>query len=219
MVVFGLFLEGEVDAVVVGPVEFGGVVPKEDVILGSECVGAGEDGDGVAERCPGSGGSVDERSSEGGVGVGVDSEVQVFGGLEGVVQVGVDFKGGLVDDGYTSPDSVDAIPKGDLVAVRDGYGDVRHRGVVPPGFGQEGYVRGGGVEQVPELDGVLACGAGVEVCAVEVVDSSPGRFRGSVAGEATDAAGEGSVSAFWGGLEAGGASTGVECEEGAGVVT
>ncbi|KAJ1141408.1 hypothetical protein NDU88_007741, partial [Pleurodeles waltl] len=71
---------------------------------------------------------------------------------------------------------------------------------------------------VPELDGVLACGAGVEEYAVEVVDSGPGRFSGSVAGEATGAAGEWSVGAFRGGLEAGGALTSVECEEGAGVV-
>ncbi|KAJ1138112.1 hypothetical protein NDU88_004503 [Pleurodeles waltl] len=89
----------------------------------------------------------------GGVLVGCEA---VFGGLEGVVRVGVDFEGGFVGDGYSPSDSVGEIPSDDLVAVRDGYCDVGRRVVVPPGFGQEGYVWGGGVEQVPELDGVLA---------------------------------------------------------------
>ncbi|KAJ1090164.1 hypothetical protein NDU88_003299 [Pleurodeles waltl] len=39
----------------------------------------------------------------------------MFGGLEGVVRVGVDLEGGFVGDGYSSSDSVCAIPAGDLV--------------------------------------------------------------------------------------------------------
>ncbi|KAJ1141640.1 hypothetical protein NDU88_007968 [Pleurodeles waltl] len=44
-------------------------VPAEDVVRAGECVGAGQVGDGVAERCCGSWGSIDECSSERVVGV------------------------------------------------------------------------------------------------------------------------------------------------------
>ncbi|KAJ1099859.1 hypothetical protein NDU88_004954 [Pleurodeles waltl] len=74
-------------------------VPEEDVVRGGECVGAGQVGDGFAERCPGSWGSIDEYSSECGVGVGADLKVKEFGGAEGVVQGGFDFEGVFVDDG------------------------------------------------------------------------------------------------------------------------
>ncbi|KAJ1098494.1 hypothetical protein NDU88_003605 [Pleurodeles waltl] len=130
-------------------------VSKEDVVRRGEGVGACKVGNGVTKGGSWSWRSVDESSSEGCVGVRVDPEVKVFSCLEGVVRVGVDLEGGFVEDGYSSSDSVGAISSGDLVAVRDGDGDVWGRGVVPPGFGQEGYVWGGGVEQVPELDGVL----------------------------------------------------------------
>ncbi|KAJ1164006.1 hypothetical protein NDU88_004453 [Pleurodeles waltl] len=115
----------------------------------------------------------------------------------------VDLEGGFVDDGYSSTSSVGAISSGDLVAVRDGNGDVWGRGVVPPGFGKEGYVWGGGVEQVPELDCVLSCGACVEEDAVPVVGVGCCRLRCSVAGEIAGAAGEGSFGVLRGGLEAG----------------
>ncbi|KAJ1204381.1 hypothetical protein NDU88_008159 [Pleurodeles waltl] len=234
-----MFLECEVDAVVVGPVEFGGVaegdvvacgedriervagdveveVSKEDVVRRGKGVGAHEVGNGVTEGGSWSWWSVDERSSEGGVGVRVDPEVKVFSCLEDVVRV--DLEGGFVDDGYSSSDSVGAVSSGDLVAVRDGDGDVRGREVVPPGFDQEGYVWGGGVEQVPELDGVLLSGACVEENAVEVVGVGCCRLPCSVAGEVAGAAGEGAFGVLRCGLEAGCGGAGVEGEEFAGRV-
>ncbi|KAJ1197772.1 hypothetical protein NDU88_001620 [Pleurodeles waltl] len=99
-------------------------IPEEIVVRGGESVGAGQVGDGVAERCPGSWGSIDECSSERGVGVGAELEVKEFGGAEGVVQGGFDFKGGFVDEAYTSSGSVGAVSASDFVSVRDGYGDV-----------------------------------------------------------------------------------------------
>ncbi|KAJ1213301.1 hypothetical protein NDU88_000939 [Pleurodeles waltl] len=133
----------------------------------------------------------------------------------------MDLEGSFVGDGYSSADSVGAISSGDLVAVRDGNGDgdVRGRGVVPPGFGQEGYVWGGAVEQVPEFDGVLSCGACVEEDAVQVVCVGFCWLRCSVAGEVAGAAGKRSFGVLRAGLEAlcGGAR--VEGEEFAGRVT
>ncbi|KAJ1138714.1 hypothetical protein NDU88_005095 [Pleurodeles waltl] len=96
--------------------------------------------------------AVYEGSSEGRVGVRVDLEVEVFGCCESVVRVGVNLEGRLVGDGYSSADSVGSISSGDLISVRYGDGDVRGRRVVPPGFGQEDHVWGGGVEQVPEFE-------------------------------------------------------------------
>ncbi|KAJ1101383.1 hypothetical protein NDU88_006451 [Pleurodeles waltl] len=212
-------LAGKMDAVMVGPVEFGGVaerdvvaggeegvkrvtgdvggsvdqlveseVVEEDVVWRGEGVGAYEVGDGVAERGSWSWRAVYEGSSEGRVGVRVDLEVEVFGCLESVVRVGVDLEGGFVGDGYSSADSVGSISSGDLVSVRYGDSDVRGQRVVPPGFGQVGHVWGGGVEQVPELDGVFSCGACVEEDAVQVVSVVYCWLRCSVAGEVACAA-------------------------------
>ncbi|KAJ1217974.1 hypothetical protein NDU88_005561 [Pleurodeles waltl] len=83
-------------------------------------------GDGVIELLSGTGEPVDEDPSEGGVWVSVDLEVQVFGGAEGVFGAGRDPEGVLVDDGDATSWFIGAIPAGDLVAVRDGYGDIRH---------------------------------------------------------------------------------------------
>ncbi|KAJ1147124.1 hypothetical protein NDU88_000011 [Pleurodeles waltl] len=191
-------------------------VSQEDVVRRGEGVGACEVGNGVAEGGSWSWRSVYEGSSEGSVGVRVDLEMEVFGCLEGVFRVGVDLEGGFVDDGYPSTDSVGVISSGDLVAVRDGDGDVWGRGVVPPGFGQEGYVWGGGVEQVPELDGVLSCGTCVEEDAVQVVGVDCCRLCCSVAGEVAGATGEGSFGVLRGGLEAGCGGARVKVEEFAG---
>ncbi|KAJ1164146.1 hypothetical protein NDU88_004591 [Pleurodeles waltl] len=130
-VVHGEFLEGEMDAAVVGPWEFGGVAEgdmgasREDRV---QCV--------ASRVCWGS----DELS---------ESE-------------GHDPDGVLVDDGNSASDSVGAIVAGDLVAIRNGYGDVWGGGGFHPGLRQEGNVWGGGVEQVPEFDGVFASGVGVK---------------------------------------------------------
>ncbi|KAJ1155479.1 hypothetical protein NDU88_008209 [Pleurodeles waltl] len=113
---------GGVGVIVVFVVEV--QVPEEDVVREGECVVAGKVGDGVAERCPGSWGSIDECSSERGAGVRTDLEVKEFGGAEGVVQGGFDFEGGFVDDGYASTVFVGAVSASDFVSVRDGYGDV-----------------------------------------------------------------------------------------------
>ncbi|KAJ1110077.1 hypothetical protein NDU88_007432 [Pleurodeles waltl] len=99
-------------------------VPEEDLVRGGECMGAGQVGDGIADMCPLSWGSIDECSSECGVGVSADLEVKEFGGAEGVIQGGFDFKGGFVDDGYASSGSVGAVSASDFVSVRDGYGNV-----------------------------------------------------------------------------------------------
>ncbi|KAJ1216259.1 hypothetical protein NDU88_003863 [Pleurodeles waltl] len=107
VVVSSGFLEGEVDTAVVGPVEFSGMA-EGDVAAGGEdgvkCVkiqvaeeivvcrgkGLGDDcvGDGVAELWSGPRGSEDKGSSESGVGVDVNMEVKVFGGIDGVIGVG-----------------------------------------------------------------------------------------------------------------------------------
>ncbi|KAJ1099930.1 hypothetical protein NDU88_005023 [Pleurodeles waltl] len=88
-------------------------------------------------------------------------EVQVFGGAEGVVSTGHDPDGVLVDTGDSASDSIGAIPVGDLVAIRNGYGNGQGRGGIHPGLCQEGNIWGVGVEHVPEFDDVFACGAGV----------------------------------------------------------
>ncbi|KAJ1201028.1 hypothetical protein NDU88_004844 [Pleurodeles waltl] len=55
----------------------------------------------------------------------VDLEVQVFSNAEGVFSVGRDPEGVLADDGEASSWFVGVVSPGDLVAVRDGYGEVR----------------------------------------------------------------------------------------------
>ncbi|KAJ1215873.1 hypothetical protein NDU88_003480 [Pleurodeles waltl] len=139
------FLEGEVDAPVVCPVEFGGVAERDVIAHGEnrvECVSCGvgwccddlfeaevgevvEQGNGVAELLSWAGGPVGEGPSKGGVWVSVDLEVQEFGSAEGVFGVGCDPEAVLVDNGDASSWFVGAVPAGDLVAVRDGYGDAR----------------------------------------------------------------------------------------------
>ncbi|KAJ1196645.1 hypothetical protein NDU88_000511 [Pleurodeles waltl] len=124
-------LEGEVDAAVVYPVDFSGVAERdviacgENSVKGCESVRADDVSNGVAELLLWAGEPVDEGPSKGGVWVSMDLEVQEFGGAEGVFGVGCDPEGVLVDDGDASSWFVGAVPAGDLVAVRDGYGDVR----------------------------------------------------------------------------------------------
>ncbi|KAJ1164563.1 hypothetical protein NDU88_004999 [Pleurodeles waltl] len=79
-------------------------VTEEDVVRRGKGVQGDEVSDRVAEEGAWSRGSVDESSSEGGPGVGVDLEVQVFGGEGGgVFGGGGDVDGVLEDDGDSSP--------------------------------------------------------------------------------------------------------------------
>ncbi|KAJ1194413.1 hypothetical protein NDU88_003702 [Pleurodeles waltl] len=110
---------------VIGVLEVKVQVTEEDVVCRSKGVSADYVSDGVIELRLGTWGSVDECSSEGGIGVDVNLEVQVFGSFEGVFGVGRDSDGVPVDDGDPSSRSVGAVSAGDLIAVRDGYGDVR----------------------------------------------------------------------------------------------
>ncbi|KAJ1082340.1 hypothetical protein NDU88_002508 [Pleurodeles waltl] len=79
----------------------------------------------------------------------VDLEVYVFGCEGGVFGGDRDVDGVPVDDGDSSSGLVDAVLPGDLVAVGDGYGDVRSRGGVHPGFCDEGDVWCCCVQEVP----------------------------------------------------------------------
>ncbi|KAJ1162445.1 hypothetical protein NDU88_002913 [Pleurodeles waltl] len=124
-------------------------VTEEGVVRRGKGVRGDEVSNGFAEEGVWSRGSVDESSSEGGPGVGVDLKVHVFGGEGGVFGGGGDVDGVLESDGDSSTDLVGAVSPGDLVAVGDGYGNVGGRGGVHPGLSDEGDVRCGGVQEVP----------------------------------------------------------------------
>ncbi|KAJ1214691.1 hypothetical protein NDU88_002309 [Pleurodeles waltl] len=84
-------------------------VTEKDVVRRGKGVRVDEVSDGVAEEGTWSRGSVDESSSECGPGVGVDLEVQVFGGEGGVFGGDGDVDGVLEDDGYSSTYLVGAV--------------------------------------------------------------------------------------------------------------
>ncbi|KAJ1215194.1 hypothetical protein NDU88_002803 [Pleurodeles waltl] len=123
VVVCCVFLEGDVDTAVICPVEFGGVAER-DMIAGREnrveCVSCG-----VGWCCDELFEAEVGKVVEQGGGVFVVGVLEVFGGAEGVFRLGCDLEGVLVDDDDASSWFVGAVLAGDLVAVRNGYGDVR----------------------------------------------------------------------------------------------